>query len=140
MPSRPALKLKTEQSCDDCVTRCNPAPSDLCSLPDSSAQLGSEAPTSSSGEPPAGLQGAPVTSKQGDCVLMFEEVEARESKGEMEEEEWRQLAGEIIELSDDETYMEEEDEEDDLVCVENGARDEGSRSGLVNTVCCLAAD
>ncbi|XP_054912967.1 zinc finger and BTB domain-containing protein 39 [Poeciliopsis prolifica] len=134
MPSRPALQLKTEQSCDDCVTRCNPAPSDLCSLPDSSAQLGPEAPTSSSGEPPAGLQGAPVMSKQGDCVLMFEEVETRESKGEMEEEEWRQLAGEIIELSDDETYMEEEDEEDDLVYVENGARDEGSRSGLVDTV------
>uniref|UniRef100_A0A087YNW0 Zinc finger and BTB domain containing 39 n=1 Tax=Poecilia formosa TaxID=48698 RepID=A0A087YNW0_POEFO len=135
MPSRPALQLKTEQSCDDCVTRCNPAPSDLCSLPDSSAQLGPEAPTSSSGEPPARLQGATVTSKQGDCVLMFEEVEARESKGEMEEEEWRQLTGEIIELSDDETYMEEEDEEEDLVCVENGARDEVSRNQLSCKAC-----
>lgn len=41
-----------------------------------------------------------------------------------EEEQWRQLAGEIIELSDDEDFLEEkeeEEEEDDLVCVENGA-------------------
>ncbi|KAM4737288.1 zinc finger and BTB domain-containing protein 39 [Anableps anableps] len=148
----PALQLKTEQSldgraaagsCEDCVTRCqmlsDPAPSDPCSLPDSSAQLGPEAPTSSSGEPPAGLQGAPaeaMMSKAGDAALMFGEAETRESKGdgaeEEEEEEWRQLAGEIIELSDDETYMEEEDDEDDLVCVENGTRDEGNTSSLAS--------
>uniref|UniRef100_A0A8C6U6A0 Zinc finger and BTB domain containing 39 n=1 Tax=Neogobius melanostomus TaxID=47308 RepID=A0A8C6U6A0_9GOBI len=41
-----------------------------------------------------------------------------------EDEQWRQLAGEIIELSDDENFLEEkeedEEEEDDLVCIENG--------------------
>lgn len=40
-----------------------------------------------------------------------------------EDEQWRQLAGEIIELSDDENFLEEkeEEDEDDLVCIENGA-------------------
>lgn len=52
---------------------------------------------------------------------MFEEVEGAE------EEQWRQLAVDIIELSDEETFMEEGDEEeDDLVCLENG---EGGAAG-----------
>uniref|UniRef100_A0A3Q2QKD8 Zinc finger and BTB domain containing 39 n=1 Tax=Fundulus heteroclitus TaxID=8078 RepID=A0A3Q2QKD8_FUNHE len=167
--SRPALQLKTEPSldsrgdrgsCEDCVTRCHilserdAAPSDSCSLPDSSAQLGAEAcaPSSSSGEPLCCLQAAPApgaaAAKEGDAALMFEEAEARESKeeteeaqgdGAEEEEQWRQLAGEIIELSDDETYMEEEEDEDELVCVENGdGRDEGSSLVSRNLLSCKA--
>lgn len=40
-----------------------------------------------------------------------------------EEEQWRQLAGDIIELSDDENFLEEkeEEEDDDLVCLDNAA-------------------
>lgn len=155
LPPGPVLQLKTEQvledeeaggSCDADRDRqmvsesagsslpqsSDAAPSDSCSFPDSSAQLGAEAcdPTSSSGEPPGSLQGAPL-----DGRLTFGEVEEGENEDEREalqdngamegteEEQWRQLAGEIIELSDDETFMEEgdeEDDEDDLVCVENG--------------------
>lgn len=155
LPPGPVLQLKTEQvledeeaagSCDADRDRqmvsesagsslpqsSDAAPSDSCSFPDSSAQLGAEAcdPTSSSGEPPGSLQGAPLDSR-----LTFGEVEEGENEDEREalqgngamegteEEQWRQLAGEIIELSDDETFMEEgdeEDDEDDLVCVENG--------------------
>lgn len=120
---------------------CDAAPSDSCSFPDSSAQLAAEAchPTSSSGEPLDSLQMGSVeggmVDVQRDGRMLFGEVEEAENEeerealqgnGEMEgteEEQWRQLAGEIIELSDDETFMEEgdeEDDEDDLVCVENG--------------------
>ncbi|XP_055079213.1 zinc finger and BTB domain-containing protein 39 [Periophthalmus magnuspinnatus] len=47
-----------------------------------------------------------------------------------EDEQWRQLAGDIIELSDDENYLEEKDEEeeDDLVCIENGANPSAQES------------
>uniref|UniRef100_A0A8D3B7Y0 Zinc finger and BTB domain containing 39 n=1 Tax=Scophthalmus maximus TaxID=52904 RepID=A0A8D3B7Y0_SCOMX len=121
-----------------------PAPPVSRSFPDSSAQLGAEAcaPTSSSGEP---LDGLRVGSVEGGVVdlqrhgrLMFREVEEGDEEEEeeeesealrgtgAEEEQWRQLAGEIIELSDNEHFMEEgdeeddDDDEDDLVCVENG--------------------
>nr|XP_046253447.1 zinc finger and BTB domain-containing protein 39 [Scatophagus argus]XP_046253448.1 zinc finger and BTB domain-containing protein 39 [Scatophagus argus] len=171
LPPGPVLQLKTEQgleeeeaegSCEDGdrdrrmvseSTRSSQpqsgdaAPSDSCSFPDSSAQLGPEAcnPTSSSGEPLGSLQVGPVeggvVDVQRDGRLMFGEVEEGENEEEREalqgngavegteEEQWRQLAGEIIELSDDENFMEEgdeDDDEDDLVCVENG---EGGNSG-----------
>nr|XP_019965676.1 PREDICTED: zinc finger and BTB domain-containing protein 39-like [Paralichthys olivaceus] len=124
----------------------NPAPSVSCSFPDSSAQLVAEAcaPTSSSGEPLGGLQ-VRMVELQRDGGLMFREAEDGESEEQREaalrgngavegteEEQWRQLAGEIIELSDDENFMEEADEdedEDDLVCVENG--DGGNSSSQV---------
>lgn len=171
LPPGPVLQLKTEQvledeeaggSCDADRDRqmvsesagsslpqsSDAAPSDSCSFPDSSAQLGAEAcdPTSSSGEPPGSLQGAPL-----DGRLTFGDVEEGENEDEREalqgngavegteEEQWRQLAGEIIELSDDETFMEEgdeEDDEDDLVCVENGGGGNSSSQvtfGLINT-------
>uniref|UniRef100_A0A8C3AHD3 Zinc finger and BTB domain containing 39 n=1 Tax=Cyclopterus lumpus TaxID=8103 RepID=A0A8C3AHD3_CYCLU len=100
--------------------------SDSCSFPDSSAQLGAEAcaPTSSSGEPLGSLQVVSVeggmADVQRDGRLVFgkveEERDALKENGAMEgteEEQWRQLADEIIELSDDENFMEEGDEEDD---------------------------
>ncbi|TNN73344.1 Zinc finger and BTB domain-containing protein 39 [Liparis tanakae] len=109
------------------------APSDSCSFPDSSAQLGAEAcaPTSSSGEPLGGLQVASVAAGGGgvaadvqrDGGLAFGKVEVEEEEGHAlrgngaaegsEEEQWRRLADEIIELSDDENFMEEGDEEED---------------------------
>ncbi|XP_026188966.1 zinc finger and BTB domain-containing protein 39 isoform X2 [Mastacembelus armatus] len=119
----------------------DPVPSDSCSFPDSSGQLGVEAcnPTSSSGEPLSSQQvgsvEGSVVNVQRDSTLLFEEEEEGENEDEREalqgnramegteEEHWRQLAGEIIELSDDENFMEEgdeEDDEDDLVCVKNG--------------------
>lgn len=111
------------------------AAADSCSFPDSSAQLVADTcdPTSSSGERLGGLQVGSVeggvVEAQRDGSLAFEEVEEREALpghlavGGTEEEQWRQLADDIIELSDEENFMEEVDEEideDDLVCVENG--------------------
>ncbi|CDQ59467.1 unnamed protein product [Oncorhynchus mykiss] len=60
---------------------------------------------------------------------------------------WRPLAEDVIELSDDENYMEEEedeedDEDEDFVCVENGAVvgregvDPGQKSGMVVCKAC----
>ncbi|XP_075954830.1 zinc finger and BTB domain-containing protein 39 [Anarhichas minor] len=174
LPPGPVLQLKIEPGleeeeggCKDrdgrMVSQCarsslpqssDAAPSDSCSFPDSSAQLGAEActPTSSSGEPLGSLQVVSVEGGMGDVQrdgrLVFgkveegeneeeeeEEREALKGNGAMEgteEEQWRQLAGEIIELSDDENFMEEGDEEDDedeLVYVENG--DGGSSSSQV---------
>lgn len=112
------------------------AAADSCSFPDSSAQLAADAcdPTSSSGERLGGLQMGSVeggvVEAQRDGRLVFEEVEEREALpghvavGGTEEEQWRQLADDIIEVSDEENFMEDVDEEideDDLVCVENGA-------------------
>ncbi|XP_023152566.2 zinc finger and BTB domain-containing protein 39 [Amphiprion ocellaris] len=160
LPPAPVLQLKTEQvlevreaggSCEVADGRTvsegvsDPAPSSSCSLPDSSAQLGGDSctPTSSSGEALSGLQVAPVEDVQRDGRLMFGEVEEggaeeeREANGAMEateEEQWRQLAGEIIELSDDENFLEEaeeEDDEDDLVCVENGGNTSSQVPGPV---------
>uniref|UniRef100_A0A4W6C006 Zinc finger and BTB domain containing 39 n=1 Tax=Lates calcarifer TaxID=8187 RepID=A0A4W6C006_LATCA len=124
LPPGPVLQLKTEQgleeeeeeaggSCEegnrDGQMVSDSAPSNSCSFPDSSAQLGAEAcaPTSSSGEPLDSLQvGAVeggVVDLQRDSGLMFREVEegeneeereALQSNGEMdgtEEEQWRQL-------------------------------------------------
>ncbi|XP_042347412.1 zinc finger and BTB domain-containing protein 39 [Plectropomus leopardus] len=181
LPAGPALQLKTELEDEETEGSCedrdsngrmvsesagsslpqssNVAPSDSCSFPDSSAQLGAEAcdPTSSSGEPLGSLQvesvEGGVVDVQRDGRLMFAEVEAGENEEEREalkengaiegteEEQWRQLAGEIIELSDEENFMEEGDEEedeDDLVYVENG--DGGSSSSQVtgNTLTCKA--
>ncbi|XP_029292499.1 zinc finger and BTB domain-containing protein 39 isoform X2 [Cottoperca gobio] len=162
LPPGPALKLKIEQgleeeeaegSCEDretdgrMVSECagsslpqssEAAPSDSCSFPDSSAQLGAEAcdPTSSSGDPLGSLQvgsveGSVVDVQRDGRLLLFGEVEEGENEEEREalkgnramveeeEEQWRQ----IIELSDDENFLEEGDEEedeDDLVFVENG--------------------
>lgn len=121
--------------------------SDSPSLPDSSAQLGAEGPSSPSGS----LQ--VVSVEGGDDPLVFGEVEEGRAQGDGEvlpgegategaEEEfppWRQMVGEIIELSDDETYMEEgeeeEEDEDDLVCVENG-ESEGSSQVLTLLLKC----
>ncbi|KAM9350774.1 zinc finger and BTB domain-containing protein 39 [Symphorus nematophorus] len=135
------------------------APSDSCSFPDSSAQLAAEAcdPTSSSGEAVSSLQVGSVEGgvldTQRDGGLMFgeaeegdneEEREALQGNGAMEgteEEQWRQLAGEIIELSDDENFMEEgeeEEDEDDLVCVENGAGGNSSSQVTGNMPSCKA--
>ncbi|XP_054465284.1 zinc finger and BTB domain-containing protein 39 isoform X2 [Anoplopoma fimbria] len=137
------------------------APSDSCSFPDSSAQPEACAPTSSSVEPLGILQ---VVSVEGGMVdvqrdgrLVFgkveegeneEEEEEREAlkgngsmEGTEEEEQWRQLAGEIIELSDDENFMEEGDEEDDedeLVYVENGDGGNSSSQVTGNMLPCKA--
>ncbi|XP_068183673.1 zinc finger and BTB domain-containing protein 39 [Antennarius striatus] len=129
------------------------APSDSRSFSDSSAQLGAEAcdPTSSSGEPLGSLhvesvEGG-VVEVQRDGRLMFEDDGEREDDRDAlegsraEEEQWRQLSGEIIELSDDENFMEEaeeEEDEDDLVCLENG--EEGNSSNQVggNLLSCKA--
>ncbi|XP_072304998.1 zinc finger and BTB domain-containing protein 39 [Eucyclogobius newberryi] len=82
------------------------------------------------------LQVAPVQSggeEETDGGLFIQSVEGGEEgtreceenkNGVMDEddEQWRHLTGDIIELSDDENFLEEkeEDEEDDLVCIENG--------------------
>ncbi|XP_034394076.1 zinc finger and BTB domain-containing protein 39 [Cyclopterus lumpus] len=128
--------------------------SDSCSFPDSSAQLGAEAcaPTSSSGEPLGSLQVVSVeggmADVQRDGRLVFgkveEERDALKENGAMEgteEEQWRQLADEIIELSDDENFMEEGDEEDDedeLVYVENGDGGNSSSQVTGNMLPCKA--
>ncbi|XP_058499948.1 zinc finger and BTB domain-containing protein 39 [Solea solea] len=135
-----------------------PVPTVSCSFPDSSAQLIAETctPTSSLGEPLCSLQvGAVeggVVDMQRDSGLMFreaageenEEREALQGNGAVEgteEEQWRQLASEIIELSDDENFIEdgdEEDDEDDLVCVENGNGGSSSSQVTGATLSCKA--
>ncbi|XP_059188783.1 zinc finger and BTB domain-containing protein 39 [Centropristis striata] len=132
------------------------APPDSCSFPDSSAQLGAEAcdPSSSSGEPLGSLQVGSVeggvVDLQRDGRLVFVEVgdgeneETLKENGAMEgteDEQWRQLAGEIIELSDDENFMEEGDEEedeDDLVYVENGEGGHSSSQVTGTVLSCKA--
>uniref|UniRef100_A0A3B4H269 Zinc finger and BTB domain containing 39 n=1 Tax=Pundamilia nyererei TaxID=303518 RepID=A0A3B4H269_9CICH len=124
-------QMVSESAGDSLSRSSNPVTSESCSLPDSSAQLGAEAcaPTSSSGESPGSLQVAAVeggvVDVQQDSRLMFGEVEEGDTEEEREalqgngavegteEEQWRQLAGEIIELSDDENFMEEGEEEDE---------------------------
>lgn len=163
LPAGAVLQLKTERGLDEdadgdrrMLSEGDAAPSDSCSFPDSSAELTADAcdPTSSSAEPVGGLQveSVEVGSMEGGVAdvqrggrLVFRDAEEREAPegngvvGGTEEEQWRQLADDIIELSDDENFMEEgdeEDDEDDLVCVENGG---GGASGsqvmfvLVNT-------
>ncbi|XP_023861459.1 zinc finger and BTB domain-containing protein 39 [Salvelinus sp. IW2-2015] len=122
-----------------------PCVSDACSFPDSSAQLGRvvcgvEAPCapSSFGDPLDSLQlGGVGGLSSGHKGVIFEGEENEEDNEEKREQlqgdegtdgggdQWRPLAEDVIELSDDENYMEEEedeeDDEDDFVCVENGA-------------------
>ncbi|KAK2851924.1 hypothetical protein Q5P01_008200 [Channa striata] len=183
LPPGPLLQLKTEQGLeeDEAGGSCevgdrdrqmvsesrvtslpqssDPAPSDSCSFPDSSAQLRAEActPTSSSREPlgsqHVGSVQSSVVDVQRDGRLMFaeeeegdnvEEREALQGNGAVEgteEEQWRQLAGEIIELSDDENFIDEgdeEDDEDDLVCVENGEGGNTSSQETGNVASCKA--
>ncbi|XP_068453845.1 zinc finger and BTB domain-containing protein 39 [Clinocottus analis] len=181
-PSGPLLQMKIEPGleeedviCEDgdgrMVPQCagssppqssDAAPSDSCSFPDSSAQLGAEAcaPTSSSGEPPGGPQVVSVEGGMADVqrdgrLVLFGKVEGGETEEEeerdalkgngamegTEEEQWRQLAGEIIELSDDENFMEEGDEEEDedeLVYVENGDGGNSSSQVTGNMLPCKA--
>ncbi|XP_028824884.1 zinc finger and BTB domain-containing protein 39-like [Denticeps clupeoides] len=127
-----ALQLKTEQE-EAGVAReeaevSGASPSclaDASSFPDSSApQLGGEAcaPSSSCADPLDGLQMGPVEGG------VFEDEEEEEEEGRLRGaeppeggEQWRRLAEEVIELSDeDEHYIEDEDDED-LVCVGNGS-------------------
>lgn len=113
--------------------------SDSCAFPDSSAQLAADTcnHTSSSAEAVGGLQVASVRAGsversiadvQRASKLAFGQLEeeANEGKGAgegTEEEQWRQLGDDIIELSDDENFPEgrnEEDDENGLVRLENG--------------------
>nr|XP_015823674.2 zinc finger and BTB domain-containing protein 39 [Nothobranchius furzeri] len=131
----------------------DPTLSDSCSPSESSAELRAEAcaPSSSSGDPPGSLQvmsvEGGVANKEGDSSPMFTEVQTGQSKDEKKapeangEEPWRQLAGEIIELSDDETYMEDgddADDDDDLVCLENGDTSEVGSQVIRNILTCKA--
>lgn len=158
LPPGPALHLKTEPDLvvgkaagggENCVTP-SEVISESCSLLRGSRPAQSDsspaepAADACAPSPPSGsLQ---VVSEEGDTTLMVGKVETEQTKSDTEvlqanvEEEfppWRQLVGEIIELSDDETYMEEgedEDDEDDLVCVENGDRGEEGNMSQVTTV------
>lgn len=113
--------------------------SDSCSFPDSSAQLTADTcnHTSSSAEAVGGLQVASVrvgsversmADVQRGSRLAFGQLEKEPNEGKgagegTEEEQWRQLGDDIIELSDDENFLEEGNEEDDengLVRLENG--------------------
>lgn len=116
--------------------------SETCSFPDSSAQLGNEtcAPSSSCAEPLDGLQMEPVEG-DGGVATIFEGEEAEQSRGSVQAgeqsdgvegvDQWRGLAEEIIELSDEEErYLEEEEEdEEDLVFIENGSGNGSSGVG-----------
>ncbi|XP_034551028.1 zinc finger and BTB domain-containing protein 39 [Notolabrus celidotus] len=112
-------------------------------------------PTSSSGEPLGSLQvegGAMEVQRDG--RMMFGEAEDGENEeerealsgngaieGTEEEEQWRHLAAEIIELSDDENFMEEgeeEEDEDDLVCLENGGGGNSSSQVTEHLLSCKA--
>lgn len=120
----PLLQLKSEPEPDASNGR---APSEDGAAPlESSVQLACLPPLSS-GRPAGGLQEAPA---RADSVERSVVRVQQEDPGAVvtEEEQWRQLADDIIELSDNETFMEEEEEDDEnnLVCVENGG---GGASG-----------
>ncbi|KAF5897431.1 zinc finger and BTB domain-containing protein 39, partial [Clarias magur] len=139
------LQLKTEQeeekvdgnhsSDEQAIINGNkPVLTEVCSVPDSSAQAGGEtcAPSSSSGDPLDSLQLRVVEGGVGlgvgavkDAILFEEEDDAEKKSlhdGPLDDgEQWRALAGDIIELSDDEeNYIEEEEDDEDLMCIENG--------------------
>lgn len=123
LPEGALLQLKSEPELDASDGR---GPSEGgAAPPESSVQLACRPPPSSV-RPAGGLQEAPA---RADSV---ERSVVRVQQGDpgavvTEEEQWRQLADDIIELSDDETFMEQEEEdEDNLVCVENGG---GGASG-----------
>ncbi|KAJ8369989.1 hypothetical protein SKAU_G00100170 [Synaphobranchus kaupii] len=98
-----------------------------CSRLNSLAQPAGEtcAPSSSSGDPLDGPREGEVVDT---CFEEEKEGEGPQGEGPEGRDQWESVAGEVIELSDDEeAYMEEEeDEEEDLVCVENGAGEAGS--------------
>lgn len=116
-PGGPALRLKSETEPEEaggcCETVSGPSPPcSSSSFPECTA-LQEACHPSSSGEPAANVEDVRREDR------MFQEVDAAE------EEQWRQLAVDVIELSDEENFMEEGDE-DDVVCLENG---EGGASG-----------
>lgn len=93
--------------------------------PESSVKLSCRPPPSSV-RPAGGLQEAPARADSVERSVVGVQ-QGDPGAAVTEEEQWRQLADDIIELSDDETFMEEEeDDEDNLVCVENGG---GGASG-----------
>ncbi|XP_007237901.3 zinc finger and BTB domain-containing protein 39 [Astyanax mexicanus] len=114
------------------VSESRPVLTEACSVPDSSAQAGGEtcAPSSSSGDPLENLQLRAVEGGVGlgevkEAVLFGEEDDAEKQslqEGSAEDgDQWRALAGDIIELSDDEeNYIEEDEEDEELMCIENG--------------------
>lgn len=106
-PDGPALRLKSEKEPDEGGGLvCDGATSESSSFPDTSAPAEASDPT------PSGEPAADAEEVRRDGGMLEEEPE---------EERWRQLAVDIIELSDEENFMEEgEEEEDDLVCLENG--------------------
>ncbi|XP_066529264.1 zinc finger and BTB domain-containing protein 39 isoform X2 [Hoplias malabaricus] len=139
------LQLKTEQEeekVDETNTSEDQAVSsgsklvltEACSIPDSSAQTGGEtcAPSSSSGDPLDNLQlravegGVELGVRSGKESALFGEEDETEKRslqeGATDEgDQWRALAGDIIELSDDEeNYIEEEEDDEELMCIENG--------------------
>nr|XP_057907841.1 zinc finger and BTB domain-containing protein 39 [Doryrhamphus excisus] len=127
-----------EKSEGDTMTSGDMAPSALCSFPDSLVQ------PSSSGVPIGSLQagavGGDVADTEGDSQLLYEEgneeTQTLQCNSTAEEaEQWRQLAGDIIELSDDDNFI--EDDEDDLVCLENGET-KSSLQGPGETLSCKA--
>ncbi|TWW56093.1 zinc finger and BTB domain-containing protein 39 isoform X1 [Takifugu flavidus] len=129
LPGEPALQLKSEEEPNEAGGGCEGLVPDgeSSSLPDSSAPQEACGSTASE-EPTANLE---EVQRDGG---IFEEVEGAE------EEQWRQLAVDIIELSDEETFMEEGDEEeDDLVCLENGEGGaSGSQVSILSCKACLA--
>lgn len=151
LPLGPVLQLKTEQGLpkeeigrdDEVIPESSvPMQSEPCSFPDSSAQLRTDAcdHTSLSDEALENMQIAVVgglVDVTRDNRLFIESVKGANGEDrdtpqesgvmdEPEDEQWRQLAGEIIELSDDDLdETEEDDDDDDLVCIENG---EGANS------------
>lgn len=106
----PAGELKSETDLEEAGGP--PCPSSSSSFLDCSAPQEACPPAS-----PGGAT-APMEHLQG-RERMFQEG------GGAEEDQWRRLAVDIIELSDEENFM-EEGEEDDVVCLENGG---GGASG-----------
>lgn len=116
---------------------------EACSIPDSSAQAGGEmcAPSSSSGDPLENLQLRAVEGGVGlevgtvkEAVLFGEEDDTEKRslhEGPTEEgDQWRALACDIIELSDDEeNYIGEEEDDEELMCIENGGNNAGANLG-----------
>ncbi|XP_016121065.1 zinc finger and BTB domain-containing protein 39-like, partial [Sinocyclocheilus grahami] len=134
------LQLKTEQedegedagsnSVDQLVVNGSKStfgPQEPCSVPDSSAQLGGEtcAPSSSSNDPLDSLQLGAVVGPIKDSDF-FEEDDSRKRHRLQEEQtegsdQWGGLSEDIIELSDEEEhFIVEEVDDEDLMCIENG--------------------
>lgn len=112
-PAGAALELKSETEVEEAGGSCHTHPVGGPSSTSSSSSFC--APDRSASQEATHPAGEDIQSE----ARMLEEVEG------VEVEQWRQLAVDIIELSDEESFMEEGDE-DDVVCVENG---EGGASG-----------